>query len=76
MGKFIGLLLTVVCIWAALEVYNEGVNGAFGGALARFGDGEQATAGDSLSTPKRAGAAVGRAHEAADARREKLLADN
>jgi len=76
MGKFIGLLLTVVCIWAALEVYNEGVNGAFGGALARFGDGEEAAAVDSRSTPERAGAAVGRAHAAADARREKLLAED
>lgn len=75
MGKFVGLLLTVVCIWAALEVYNEGVNGAFGGALARFGDGEEAAAADTRSTPQRAGEAVGRAHAASDARREKLLGD-
>ena len=26
MGKFIGLLLTVVCIWAALEVYNDALD--------------------------------------------------
>jgi hypothetical protein len=73
MGKFMGLLLTVGCIWAALEIYNEGVNGAFGGALAGFGNGEEAAAVDTRSTPERAGAAVGRAHAAADARREKLL---
>ena len=75
MGKFMGLVLTMACIWAALEVYNEGVQGAFGGALARFGDGGDAAVVDTRSTPKRAGEAVGRAHAAADARREKLLAD-
>jgi hypothetical protein len=75
MGKFVGLLLTVFCIWAALEVYNEGVHGAFGGKLARFADGDEVVAADTRTTPQRAGAAVGRAHVAADERRNKLLED-
>ena len=57
MGKFIGLLLTMVCIWAGLEIYNEGLHGAFGGALASLEDGEQ-TGGptDTRTAPQRAGA--------------------
>ena len=76
MGKFIGLLLTMVCIWAGLEIYNEGLHGAFGGGLASLEDGEQ-TGGptDTRTAPQRAGAAVEDAHAAADARRTKLLGD-
>jgi len=73
MGKVVGLLVTLVCLWAGLEVYNEGVHGAFGGALASFSDAPAATAGETRSTPKRAGAAVENAHAAADARRDKLM---
>lgn len=76
MGKFIGLLLTVLCIWAGLEVYNEGLHGAFGGALASFEDGDQAGAPrDTRSTPQRAGAAVENAQAVAEARRNKLLGE-
>jgi hypothetical protein len=76
MGKFIGLLLSVVCIWVALEVYNEGLDNAFGGALAQLGDGDgSAAAHDGRSIPQRAGAAVENAHAVADARRNKLLGE-
>ena len=76
MGKFIGLLLTVVCIWAGLEVYNEGLHGAFGGALASLEGGDQAGGPtDTRTAPQRAGAAVENAHTAADARRNKLLGE-
>lgn len=34
MGKAFGILLIVVAIWIGLEVYTEGVDGAFGGRLA------------------------------------------
>lgn len=37
MGKAIGILLIVTAIWVGLEVYTEGVNGAFGGRLAFLG---------------------------------------
>ncbi|MDJ0850304.1 MAG: hypothetical protein QNK04_18180 [Myxococcota bacterium] len=74
MGKFIGLLLTIVCIWAGLEVYNNGVHGAFGGRLAFLGDESSATEPlTARSAPQRAGTAVEDAHAQANARREKLL---
>jgi hypothetical protein len=34
MGRFFGLLLAVLALWAALEVYTEGLGDAFGGAFA------------------------------------------
>ena len=33
MGKAIGLLLTVAGIWVGLEIYQNGIAGAFGGNL-------------------------------------------
>jgi hypothetical protein len=71
MGKLIGLLLIVAGIWVGLEVYQNGVGGAFGGVLA----GASAEAAPAPTAPQRAGAAVGRAHGEADARREKLLTE-
>jgi hypothetical protein len=74
MGRIFGLLLGVVGIWAATEVYLHGTGGAFGGALARFA-GEEAQEGDGPSLGLRSGEKVGRAHAEAEARRERLLAD-
>jgi hypothetical protein len=34
MGKIFGILFIVVAIWVALEVFTEGVDGAFGGVFA------------------------------------------
>jgi hypothetical protein len=34
MGKLIGLILLVLCVWVAIEVYEKGMDGAFGGAFA------------------------------------------
>jgi len=75
MGRIISLLLAVLGIWVAVEVYTNGVNGAFDGALARFGGEsaeEEATPG---TAPQRAGRAVESAHAAAEERRSKLLDD-
>jgi hypothetical protein len=71
MGKLIGLLLTVAGIWVGLEVYQNGVEGAFGGILA----GESAQLEPAPTAPQRAGVAVQRAHGEADARRDKLLTE-
>lgn len=73
MGKIIGLLLTLGCLWAGLEVYNNGVQGAFGGRLAFLEDGEKSASRDIRSIPKRAGDAVERALAEAAARRARLL---
>ena len=69
MGRIFGLLLAVVGIWAATEVYLKGTAGAFGGIFAGESPAEQ----DGRSVTRRAGDAVGRAHDEADARRERLL---
>jgi hypothetical protein len=75
MGKMIGFLLLVVGVWVGLEVYQHGVQGAFGGALASFGSESASAPRDSRSAPQRAGAAVQQAHTEAEARRARLLAD-
>jgi hypothetical protein len=71
MGKLIGLLLTVAGIWVGLEIYQNGIAGAFGGV---FGGGSEIAA-PAPTAPQRAGAAVEHAHGEADARREKLLTE-
>ena len=74
MGRIFGLLLGVLGIWAASEVYLHGTDGAFGGAFARIA-GESATEQDRRSLGLRVGDAVGRARDEADARRERMLAE-
>ena len=71
MGRIIGLLLAVLGIWAATEVYLKGTAGAFGGLFADEGAAEP----DGRSVARRAGDSVVRAHDEADARRERLLGD-
>lgn len=36
MGKLLGLILFVLAVWVAVEVYDKGVDGAFGGLFAGF----------------------------------------
>ena len=74
MGKLFGILLVVVGIWLGLEVYLNGMQGAFGGALASLGSSadEQAVR-DPRSLPRRAGDAVERAHAEAEARLNRAL---
>ena len=74
MGRIFGLLLGVVGIWAATEVYLHGTAGAFGGALARFA-GEEEAEHDGRSLGLRSGEKVGRAHAESEARRDRLLTD-
>jgi hypothetical protein len=71
MGRILGILLLVLGIWVGMEVYNEGVDGAFDGALAFLSDGEE---GEGRPTMRmRVHDAVSSAHAEADARRERLL---
>jgi hypothetical protein len=74
MGRIFGLLLGVLGIWAASEVYMHGTAGAFGGTFARFA-GEEASEQDGRSLGLRSGEKVQNAHTEADARRERLLAE-
>jgi hypothetical protein len=43
MGKAFGLVLMVIALWAGLEIYTEGMQGAFGGVFAATGVVEEAT---------------------------------
>lgn len=74
MGKMIGILLVVVGIWLGLEVYQNGIQGAFGGALAGLrGSADEQGLRDPRSVPQRAGAAVERAHAEAQERLNRML---
>ncbi len=74
MGSFISMLLAVASIWVLVEVYTNGVNGAFDGALARFG-GESSEEATRATAPQRAGRAVESAFAAGEERRRKVLGD-
>jgi len=75
MGRIISMLLAVLGIWVGVEVYTHGVNGAFDGALARFGSDDAEAEVTPGTAPQRAGRAVEAAHAEADARRSKLLGE-
>ena len=76
MGKMFGLVVLVTALWVGMEVYQEGVDGAFGGAFAALGDsdGEYAPR-DGRSVPRRAGDKVQGAHDEAAARRARLMGE-
>jgi hypothetical protein len=74
MSKILGILLVVVGIWLGLEVYQNGMQGAFGGALASLGgSADEQAIRDPRSLPRRAGDAVERAHAEAEARLNRAL---
>jgi hypothetical protein len=72
MGKAIGLLIGVLAIWVAVEIYTQGPDNAFGGRFATVigsGDGVAKRG----STAERVGAAVGRAREQERERYDQLM---
>lgn len=76
MGKVIGILMLVVAMWTGAEVYNKGTANAFGGVLAKAGWVEPAPESAApASAGRRVGSAVVGAHDEANARRERLLAE-
>ncbi|MDH3211166.1 MAG: hypothetical protein OEM05_01665 [Myxococcales bacterium] len=76
MGKIFGILLVVIGIWVGMEVYLKGTDQALGGALAFLEDGDGTEVHDRRTTPQRAGDAARRAHDAAEARRNRLLGED
>ena len=74
MGKILGLAMLVTALWVGMEVYQEGVDGAFGGTFAALGnsDGDEAPR-DGRSIPRRAGDKAQSAHDAAADRRARML---
>jgi hypothetical protein len=76
MGKVIGILVLVVAMWTGAEVYNKGTANAFGGIMATLGWVEAAPEDAAPSNAgRRVGSSIAGAHEEADARRERLLAE-
>jgi hypothetical protein len=75
MGKLISMVLMVLGVWVAVEVYTHGVDGAFDGALASRSADRSESSASMASLPKRAGDKVGAAYADADARRKKLLGE-
>lgn len=76
MGKVFGVLVIVVGIWVGLEIYTEGVRGAFGGALASLAPEaaeEGAPAEPHRWAGERARDSVLRAHEKGAERRSRQL---
>jgi len=41
MGRLFGILFIVLAVWTGVEIYNEGMSGAFGGAFVRLGLAEE-----------------------------------
>jgi len=76
MGKIIGLLMTVVGVWVGVEIYLNGTQNAFGGALAFLEDGDGGELRDPRTVPQRAGDKARRAHQQADDRRNRLLGED
>jgi hypothetical protein len=68
MGRVVAIGLIVLGIWAAVELYNNGVDGAFGGV---FADTYQAPA--ERSTPNRAADAFQRAYNKSEERVDRQL---
>lgn len=75
MAKAFGVLLIVALIWIGLEFYLEGPARAFGGVFASSMGQTSDPDEEDLSTPKRLGADVERAHRESDERRDRALAE-
>lgn len=41
MGRIFGILFIVLAVWTGVEIYNEGMSGAFGGTFVRLGLAEE-----------------------------------
>ncbi len=70
MGKLFTLILILLMIWAGVEVYTKGVDGALEGIFAS--ESERPTYD---STPERAGRAVERAFDQSEQRVNRLLGE-
>ena len=71
MGKSFGIVLMLLAVWIAAELYIKGMDQAFGGAFAGSETAEERVPVQSV--PKRAGAAVERAQQEHEARYDALI---
>lgn len=75
MGRIFGILFIVVMVWVGLEVFTEGVSGAFGGLFARIPGVEASEPAASRSTMERARGSVERSYEETEQRYDRLLGE-
>ena len=54
MGRIFGILFIVLAVWTGVEIYNEGMSGAFGGAFVRLGLAEEDVELDDMPVAGRA----------------------
>jgi hypothetical protein len=71
MGKMLRVALILGMIWFGLEVYTEGVDGAFGGIFSSKKEAEAAS--HYVSTPKRVGQRVSASMQQSEERTRRLL---
>ncbi len=72
MEKTFGMLVIAGMVWIGIEIYSEGMHGAFGGALASITGAEAPAEGEHVMTHNRAGEALERAHQERADRFDKL----
>lgn len=72
MEKTFGMLFIVALLWAGVEIYTEGMHGAFGGALAGITGAEAPPEGEETMAHNRAGKALEAAHSERMDRFDKL----
>ena len=68
MGRLFGLCVIVLGLWAAAEMYTNGLSNAFGGVLA-----SSHTARNTASASRRAANAFQRAYDTSEQRVDRLL---
>lgn len=76
MGKALGIGLMVVALWAGLEIYTEGTQGAFGGLFQELGLSEAPATDAPESKPLEAlRLGVGEDMDIAEAKRRRALGE-
>jgi hypothetical protein len=68
-AKLLGIVLFVLVLWAGVEIFTKGTDGAFGGLFARL-SGKPPAAEHALPIPKRIGQKV--QHELNDAMERRM----
>ena len=73
MARILKLALLVLFVWASVEIYTNGLNGAFGGLFAQQKKTSVVDRMKLSSTLERAAGALQRAHDKSESRVEKML---
>jgi hypothetical protein len=77
MGKLFGIVVIVLAMWVGLEIYTQGVRGAFGGLLAGLDSSdEQTETADGGAPLENLRNKVNRDNDEGWARRERMMGDD